>query len=79
MRIKVGDLAFVPASSRLIQLNGKDPGSKYYIKKHRLTKAPYHLLVVGESTQYYNVLYEGEEWATEKRNVYSAQEAYSDG
>jgi hypothetical protein len=62
-----GDLAWIPSAVSLIKFNNLEDKT---VIKHRCLQEPKHVVVIGEDSVYYEVLYEGEKWYAPKREVY---------
>tara|TARA_Y100000034_G_C6849099_1_gene385010 strand:+ start:794 stop:1021 length:228 start_codon:yes stop_codon:yes gene_type:complete len=66
---KKGDLVFLPSSVRLIQFR-EQVGLPLFVSKHVVTNKPSRVLLVEPSESYCKVLYNGEYWFAEEKDIY---------
>ena len=68
---KKGDLVFLPSSVRLIQFSDDAVGLPVFINKHVITDKPSQVLLLEEGfDNYCKVLYNGEYWFAEEKDIY---------
>jgi hypothetical protein len=66
---KKGDLVFLPSSVRLIQFK-EQIGLPIFINKHTVTNRPSRVLLMDSYESYCKVLYNGEYWFAEEKDIY---------
>jgi len=65
-----GDLVFLPSSVRLLQFKGQEVGLPLFINKHTVTHKPSRVLLMESCDDYYKILYDGEYWFANKKDIY---------
>jgi len=67
MKLKVGDMAYIPSETYVYQHHGKNSSTTQRYEK--LTE-PKSLLVIGENVSFYEILMFGASWYVSKKDVY---------
>ena len=62
-----GDLVWIPSDVSLLRFNNLEDKT---VIKHRRLEEPKHVVLIGEESVYYKVIYQGEAWYAPKREVY---------
>ena len=66
-----GDLVFIPSSVRLLQFSENAIGMPVFITNHLMTDKPSQVLLLETGVDNYcKVLYNGEYWFAEEKDIY---------
>jgi len=69
-----GDLVFLPSSVRLIQFSDNAIGLHVFVNKHLTTNKPSQVLLLEKRLDNYcKILYNGEYWYAEERDIYGEE------
>jgi len=74
MKLKVGDMVYIPSETYVYQWNQNNSTAQRYEK----LKEPKSLLVIGEDSGSYEILMFGSSWYVSKRDVYEARKEARD-
>ena len=67
MKLKVGDMAYIPSETYIYQYNNQDSSTA---QRYERLKEPKSLLVIGEDARSYEILMLGASWYVNKRDAY---------
>jgi len=79
--MKKGDLAYIPSEVTLRQFDRGKRKQTPYLRRYFKTEVPASVVVLGtgESSGNYQVLFRGETWMVEKKNLYPITRSSQNG